>query len=245
MSAPVTIVVMAKAPRPGAAKTRLEPVLGADGVAALQAALIRHTVRVVAQVAPTVVAFAPAAAEAELRRLTGGAVALFPQPEGDLGTRMAAVVAEVHQSLGGGVVVIATDVPTLPVDVLRDAVHLVGGGRTVLGPAVDGGYYLIGLPRPHPWAFAIDPHLWGGHGVLAATLASLRTGGVVPHLLPTLRDLDTPDDAAALLGDPRMPESVAQVLVGCRRAAATHSDDHAAPGVQRGDNRHLRGNTSV
>ena len=82
----------------------------------------------------------------------------------------------------------------------------------VLGPALDGGYYLIGLRRPQPSVFALDPGRWGGDQVRTDTLARLRAAGLRAHLLAVLCDLDTPDDAAALLADPGLPPVVAARL---------------------------------
>lgn len=218
MSGP-TVAVMAKAPQAGTVKTRLEPMLGATGCAALQSALIRHTVGLAVAMAPTVLAFSPAGAAGELCRLAGPGVPLIIQVDGDLGRRMAAVVSTVAAERPGGVVLIGTDAPTLPAATLAEATALVRGGRAVLGPALDGGYYLLGLPGPVPAAFALEPGLWGGPRVLAATLAALDAAGHPPALLPALRDLDTPADAAALLADPALPPSVASVLLERRRAA--------------------------
>jgi rSAM/selenodomain-associated transferase 1 len=207
------VAVMAKAPRPGLAKTRLAPLLGPDGAAALQAALITHTVTLAAAVAPTFVAVDPPDAAAEVRPLLPAGVPMFGQTGGDLGTRMAAAVAQVAARTGSAVLVVGTDVPTLPAATLRRAAGLLADGAdAVLGPSLDGGYYLIGLPGPDPAPFALDPALWGGQHVLAATLEALAAAGREPVLLDPLRDLDTPDDARALLVDGALPDRVADLL---------------------------------
>jgi rSAM/selenodomain-associated transferase 1 len=213
------VVVMAKAPRPGLAKTRLAPLLGADGAAALQAALIRHTVALAGSVASTYVALEPPDAVAEVTPLLPAGVPVFSQVGGDLGTRMAAAVAHVAARTGGPVLVVGTDVPTLPAATLRTAAALLAGGAdAVLGPALDGGYYLIGMPAPNPAAFAIDPGLWGGHQVLAATMSALAGAGRAPALLEPLPDLDTPADARALLAAPGLPAPIARLLRGLEAA---------------------------
>ena len=210
---PPAVVVMAKAPRPGLAKTRLHPLLGADGAAALQAALIAHTVTLAAAVAPTFVAVDPPDAQAEVLPLLPAGVPLFGQAPGDLGTRMAAAVLHVAARTGGPVLVVGTDVPTMPAATLRTAADLLtAGADAVLGPALDGGYYLIGLPVPDPAAFALEPGLWGGHQVLAATQAALARAGRTPVLLEPLPDLDTPADAWALLAAPGLPGPIAHLL---------------------------------
>lgn len=209
------VVVMAKAPRPGLAKTRLAPLLGPDGAAALQAALLTHTAALAASVLPTYVAVDPPDAAAEVTPLLPAGVPVFGQTGADLGTRMAAAVTQVAARTGGPVLVVGTDVPTLPAATLRTAPDLLADGAdAVLGPALDGGYYLIGLHAHDPAAFAIDPGLWGGNQVLAATLTALADAGRTPVLLEPLPDLDTPADARALLAAPGLPAPIARLLRG-------------------------------
>jgi len=212
------VVVMAKAPRPGRAKTRLHPLLGPAGCDALQAALIEHTAALAAGVAPTFLAVDPPGAEEEVRPLVPPGVELFGQVPGNLGARMTSAVEHVAAHTGTPVLVLGTDVPTLGADVLRRAAGLLADGAdAVVGPALDGGYYLLGLPTPDPAAFALDPALWGGSQVLAATLTALVRAGRRPVLLDPLPDLDTPADARALLTAPGLPEQIARLL---RRDAA-------------------------
>lgn len=210
---PAAVLIMAKAPRPGLVKTRLHPLLGPHGAAALQAVLIRHTATLAGAAAATFLAYDPPDAAPQMRRLVPASVTLFPQRGGNLGERMAAAAAHVNTATGGPVLVLGTDAPTLTEGILRHAGDLLGGEvDAVLGPALDGGYYLIGLARPTPAAFAIDPGLWSGNRVLAATLAALAGAGRRTRLLETLRDLDTPDDAAALRADPAVPATITTLL---------------------------------
>lgn len=234
------VLIMAKAPRPGMVKTRLHSLLGPDGCAVLQARLIRQVSAVAATVGEVPVlpatgdaAAAPAAsagevtvfaavdppdAAAELAGLVPDTTRLLGQRGTGLGERLTAATGDV---LGAGhrpVVVIGTDVPTLTPGRLAAAFGALAAGHDVVfGPALDGGYYLAGLSRPLPGLFALDPALWGGGTVLAASLAAARRLGLRAGLLPALRDLDTPADAQVLLGDPLLPEAVAEVL---RRQAA-------------------------
>lgn len=218
---PAAVLIMAKAPRPGLVKTRLHPLLGPQGAAALQAGLIRHTCSLACATVATFVAYDPPDAAAEMGRLVPSQVRLFPQRGAHLGERMAAAAAYVGAATGGPVLVLGTDAPTLTEAALRRAGDLLGEQvDAVLGPALDGGYYLIGLARPTPAAFAIDPGLWSGHRVLAATLTALAGAGRRTRLLEELRDLDTPADAAALLADPAVPAAIAALLRGAAGGAA-------------------------
>ncbi|MDJ0346586.1 TIGR04282 family arsenosugar biosynthesis glycosyltransferase [Streptomyces sp. H10-C2] len=215
MSTPeAAVLVMAKAPRPGEVKTRLHPLLGPTGCAALQAALITHTVDLTTHHdLRTYLAFDPPDARDGLRALVPAEVRLLPQRGHHLGQRLAAAVDDVFAKHAGPLLVVGTDAPTLTGDLLTAALGaLASGSDAVLGLALDGGYYLIGMNRPHTRLFALDPDLWSGNHVLAATLDLAHRQRLRTHLLPVLRDLDTPQDAAALLTDPLLPTSVADLL---------------------------------
>lgn len=224
MTGEPTVLVMAKAPRPGAVKTRLHPLLGPDGCARLQAVLLRHTVATaLATGSRVVVAFDPPDARTEIRALIEGlgAIELIPQCGEHLGERMSAAAEDVLEG-GGRLVVIGTDAPTLSVGLLERALTaLDSGSSAVIGPALDGGYYLLGLNWPAPDAFAIDPALWSGERVAAATMARLRRLPGRVAQLPTLRDLDTPEDAAALISDPLLPPAIARGLYPAHTSAVT------------------------
>jgi uncharacterized protein len=227
------VLIMTKAPRPGTVKTRLHPLLGPDGCAGLAELLIRHTVTVATEAArmsagmATVFAAAdPPDALTDVGGLVPGSVRLLRQRGASLGERLAAATGEVFARGHRPVVVIGTDVPTLTAGRLAQAFGELARGRDVVfGPARDGGYYLVGLSRPAPELFALDPGVWGSDRVLAVSLAAARRAGLDAGLLPTLRDLDTPGDAEALQADPVLPAAIADALQ--RRPAHP-----AAPGQQ-------------
>jgi len=205
------VVVMAKAPRPGLAKTRLAPLIGHARCGSLQAALITLTAAVATSVAPdaTFVAFDPPDAEDEIAGLLPPGAELVPQRGWHLGERLAGAVADVFAAHRGPLVVVGTDIPLLEPRHLHDAfMDLAGGADVVLGPALDGGYYLAGMNQLEPSLFDITPELWGGPGVLAATEARLEADGLRCHLLEELRDLDTPEDAVALAAEPSLPSAL-------------------------------------
>lgn len=211
------VLVMAKAPRPGLAKTRLAPMLGDDRCACLQAALITRAVAVATSVAPgaTFVAFDPPDARGEVAGLVPRGVELVAQLGGHLGERLAAAVTDVYAVHQGLLVVVGTDIPLLAARHLRDAFAALSAGEgVVLGPTYDGGYYLAGMTRPEPSLFDIAPELWGGPDVLAATLARVEADGARCHLLEELRDLDTPEDAVALAAEPTLPSALRPLLSG-------------------------------
>jgi rSAM/selenodomain-associated transferase 1 len=208
-------LVMAKAPRPGEVKTRLEPLLGPDGCAVLQARLLARAASVAARSSPGAAWMAvdpPDAAEL-LGDLAGDGVRLFGQSGGHLGERLSAATTHVFRRHDGPVVVVGTDSPTIRSGHFQAARETLWAGNDVaIGPALDGGYYLIAMVRPLPELFALPPGAWGGERVLGLTLRAARAAGLKVGLIEPARDLDTPDDAAQLLASGELPEEVAELL---------------------------------
>ena len=210
-------IVIAKAPRPGLCKTRLEPLLGADGCARLQTELVRRAGVWAAAVGDPYVAFTPPDAREEMAALLPEGTVLLDQAEGDLGDRLAAATAEVLERSGGPVVLIGVDTPQLdPAVGLQALEDLADGCDVTLGPAEDGGYYLIGMTEPHPEVFALPTEKWGGPEVLQRTLALAHEAGLSIGMLRGERDLDEEGDVRAFLADPLTPPEVADVLRSSR-----------------------------
>lgn len=232
------VLVMAKPPRPGTVKTRLHPspssqlrsntgypILGPERCSVLRAELIRHTVRTTTAAGyATYLAYAPDDAPDAYGMRTSGpnGVHLLRQHGSYLGERLQTAAREVFARRPGPLVILGTDAPTLTDAHLADAFAALDRGRddAVLGPALDGGYYLIGMRAPHLGLFGINPELWGGDRVLDATLAVARASGLSAELLAPLRDLDTPEDAERLRRDPRIPSRIAHLLVSPEAEAA-------------------------
>ena len=211
MSRPAAIVI-AKAPRAGLCKTRLEPLLGPDGCARLQAVLVRRAAAWAAQVGDAFVAFTPDDARDEMAALAPGAT-LLPQVEGDLGDRLAAATGEVLERHGGPVVLVGVDTPQLRAEHAEAALDDLRDGIDVtFGPAADGGYYLVGLNEPRPELFALPTERWGGEEVLALSLAAAHQAGLSLGMLRAERDLDDEHDVRAFLADPFTPPDVREVL---------------------------------
>jgi uncharacterized protein len=206
-------IVIAKAPRPGLCKTRLEPLLGPDGCARLQAALVRRAARWAAAVATPYVVFTPGDARAEMEALVPEGTRLVEQVGGDLGDRLAGATAHVLAEHGGPVVLIGVDTPQLAPEVGRQALEdLRGGCDVTFGPAADGGYYLVGLREPHPEVFALPTEKWGGPEVLELSLAAASQAGLALAMLRSERDLDDEADVRALLADPLAPPDIVALL---------------------------------
>lgn len=208
------VIVIAKAPRPGLCKTRLEPVLGPDGCANLQRALLRRAAAWAAQVGDSYVAFTPADARDEVGALAPHAK-LVEQVEGDLGERLAAATAAVLAEHGGPVVLIGVDTPQLTREHADAALgDLRNGVDVTIGPADDGGYYLIGLREPQPAVFDLPTEEWGGPEVLRLSLEAAAAQGLSLAMLRSERDLDEASDVDAFLADPMTPDDVRAALRG-------------------------------
>lgn len=208
-----SVLVMAKAPRPGTVKTRLHPLLSPLRCAVLQAELIRHTLALVTgRGLRTYLAYAPGEGGESMCDVAPPGVRLMAQRGSGLGQRLTSAVVDAFADGAGPLLVIGTDAPTLTGDHLSAAFTGLEGHDVVLGPALDGGYYLIGMSRPHTRLFGLDAALWSTDQVLAATRVLAAEDALSVELLRPLRDLDTPEDAAALLADPVMPARIAALL---------------------------------
>lgn len=214
------VLVMAKAPVAGRVKTRLEPLFTPEECATLQRTLIERTVRWALDVAPAAacLAYDPPDARAAMAGIVPRGVTLIEQRGAHLGERIASAAAQAHAREDGPLLVVGVDtrLTRAHADAALDALRR--GADVVLGPALDGGYYLAALARPAPELFAIDPASWGGGEVLAQTLAAASAAGLSTATIATERDLDTPEDAEALAGDPEIGGLIA-AAIGRARAA--------------------------
>ncbi|MBM4068544.1 MAG: glycosyltransferase [Planctomycetes bacterium] len=193
-----TLGVFAKEPRPGQVKTRLAAALSPDGAAHVADAFLRDTLRRMAAVrAERFLVFSPTSAAAYFQSLAADCYALAPQGDGDLGQRLQRFVDGRLDSGSRHVVVIGTDSPTLPTAFVDQAFDELDRADVVLGPATDGGYYLIGLRRSSAVIFqGID---WGAAAVLAQTIARLPRECRL-SLLPPWYDIDSETDWEMLRG---------------------------------------------
>jgi uncharacterized protein len=193
------LIVMAKAPVPGFAKTRLIPALGADGAAQLAARLLEHTLREARAAAFDVItlACAPNITHAAFTaQQQQGGVALVAQGEGDLGARMQRQFERAFEQGAARVIVIGTDAPALDAALLRRAADALADSDAVFVPAADGGYALIGLRRVLPALFNDMP--WSTSAVMATTRERLLQAAMQHTELPLVHDIDEPADLAHL-----------------------------------------------
>jgi rSAM/selenodomain-associated transferase 1 len=189
--------MFAKLWQPGQVKTRLAATLGPARAAAVQRLFLLTLAARFAGVADErVLVFAPASAEPAFRAVVAGAWRLAPQAEGDLGARMRRFFDD-NLARAQRVVLIGSDSPDLPAEHLKEAFGSLESRDVVLGPAADGGYYLVGAARRVPPIF--DDIAWSTPEVWAQTMARLQADGTSWHKLPPWYDVDTQEGLAALL----------------------------------------------
>jgi rSAM/selenodomain-associated transferase 1 len=191
--------MFAKAPVPGQVKTRLCPPLTPDEAASLHGSIVLDMLeRSRGAAMDRFVACAPSPDHVFFKILEERhGVRLLAQTGDDLGARMTRAMADVFALGYRKVLVIGTDLPTLPASAFGEAAKLLASHDLVLGPAFDGGYYLIGLGKPAPGLFAGIP--WSTDQVLPLTQRHAAAAGLATALLPVRRDIDTVEDLAALI----------------------------------------------
>jgi rSAM/selenodomain-associated transferase 1 len=191
-----SIAILAKAPIPGFANTRLIPAIGAHAAAVLQERLTERAVAtaLAAGIGPVILNCAPDAThDTFLKMVARMKITLRPQPQGDLGARMLAAAS----ASAGPVLLIGTDCPALTEVHLRSAATALHEGTdVVLIPAEDGGYVLLGMRKPQPALFSNIA--WGADTVLAETRARIIEHRLMLLERPPLWDVDTEADLARL-----------------------------------------------
>lgn len=194
------VIVFARAPQPGVVKTRLVPLLGPEGAAALHARMVKHALATARKAALGKVELHCAPhCEDDFLRFCGNRyrAELRAQGHGDLGARLRAA-AGAALAVHARVLLIGSDCPALTARHLRQANQaLLGEADAVLAPAEDGGYVLIGLARFDSRLF--EGISWGDSTVLEETRSQLRALGWRWEELETLWDVDRPEDYRRLL----------------------------------------------
>lgn len=190
------LIVMLKYPEPGKAKTRLIPAVGAIRAAEIQHRMALRTLASAKEFGQSSgddveIRFTGATVEA-MAMLYGSGMRYRDQRHGDLGQRLKLAVADGFRGGAQTVIVVGTDCPALTVAHLREAREALTKDDVVLGPAFDGGYYLIGLRQPQFILF--EGIAWSTDAVCDQTLDAASRAGLSVCLLEKLPDVDRPDD---------------------------------------------------
>ena len=193
------LILMGKAPLTGTVKTRLCPPLSGREAAALYACLLEDVAEEAGRIRGVrrLLFYTPPESGNRFRSETFAAFRLRPQSGTGLGERMESAMDEAFACGARKVVVIGSDCPALSADRIRGAFReLSNAAGVVFGPAVDGGYYLLGAGAPVPFLFRDIE--WGGPAVLGDSVMRCRDAGIPYALLPPESDVDTAEDLASL-----------------------------------------------
>ncbi|NEQ41189.1 MAG: glycosyltransferase [Okeania sp. SIO3I5] len=190
------LIIFTRYPEPGKTKTRLIPALGAEGAASLQFQMTETTITKAQKLSNMMSLLVEV-------RFAGGNLQLMKnwlgidlkyqeQGTGDLGERIIRAFESAFERGMKSVVVIGTDCPSLTTEIMLEAFAKLTESDVIIGPATDGGYYLIGLKKIIPELFqGIN---WGTSEVLSKTVATAQNLNLVIDYLPELSDIDRPED---------------------------------------------------
>jgi rSAM/selenodomain-associated transferase 1 len=186
------LLVFTRYPEPGRVKTRLIPAVGKEGACNLHRKMVEHTIKSLHCFGEKMEIRFDGGEERLMRQWLGEGFLYRAQGDGDLGNRLECTFAEVFLQGERKVIAVGTDCPGLSEDYVRQATYLLNKVDLVLGPAVDGGYYLIGMRVLHRNLFKNIS--WGSNKVLQQTLLAAEKLQLTTALLDELVDVDRPED---------------------------------------------------
>ena len=208
------VVVFGREPAAGEVKTRLAAGIGGPAAARVYAVTLENTLEAAVDSGARVVLSLAAPPSGEWAR--GIECSIEVQGTGDLGDRMADAFERRFSEGEERVIIIGSDCPLIMPEHFQAAVDVLADRDVVLGPAIDGGYWLVGQRHPGVDLFSDIP--WSSHDTLGATRRRLAAIGAAWTELEELGDVDTREDLIAALDDPRLPEDLCHRL----RHAANH-----------------------
>jgi uncharacterized protein len=197
------LVIMAKAPRPGAVKTRLTPKFSAEAVTAIYRCLLDDTLALAQSLGDVEVAImSPGSDVDELAQLAGNRASVVAQKGEGLAAGLTSVFAHFAEDRQRRMIAFNSDSPHLPRSVLEDAFETLAAHDVVVGPTHDGGYYLVGAKASHPALFANDG--MGSSSALERLLSRARTLGLSVGFAAPFYDIDVADDLTRLAEELRL-----------------------------------------
>jgi uncharacterized protein len=197
------LIIFLKAPRPGTVKTRLAEALGYDGACAAYEHMVRRLMENLRALSGVELRHTPDDGRADIAVWVREGWQTRPQGPGALGERLIRAFDEQFRSGPKRVVVIGSDCPSVTVEDIRRAWASLETHDLVLGPARDGGYWLIGLREEHPELF--QGIAWSTETVLSQTVKQARAAGLQIDLLDERGDIDTAEDWARFINEGKPP----------------------------------------
>jgi rSAM/selenodomain-associated transferase 1 len=198
------LIIFTRYPEPGKTKTRLIPALGSEGAADLQRQMTETTLsvsrRFMVENDTSLEVRYEGGDPSLMQDWLGRDLAFCRQGSGDLGEKMIRAFDEAFAVGSSRVMIIGSDCPDLSPEILAAGFAALADHDLVLGPASDGGYYLIGLSAPCTPLFRGCP--WGTEQLLTETMAAAEREAITFHLLEELKDVDRPEDLVDLGGHP-------------------------------------------
>jgi len=207
-----------KYPEKGKVKSRLSQSLDEDRVARLYRAFIEDLLESLSGGDYRFrIAYHPRERKDDFRKEFGNTFSYMPQTGTDLGKKMHNAFKQCFSEGFHCVVIIGSDSPDLPQQIIKEAFQALEKRDAVIGPACDGGYYLIGFRRESFTPEAFDGIAWGTDSVCGTTVKILRSAGMHIHVLPAWRDIDRPEDIVALINDSEKTGFAGSKTIACLR----------------------------
>lgn len=195
------VLLFARYPEKGRVKTRLETHLDQDKILCLYRHFVEDILATLQRSGyPLTICYLPSEKGGQMKAWLGGAFAYLSQTGEDLGKRMGNAFVQTFTATPSPVdqvILIGSDLPDLDSGILDQAFDSLSQNDVVIGPAVDGGYYLIGFNRHTFFKDAFAGISWGTGQVFTETLTKIEGAGLKVHILPQWRDIDTYDDLKA------------------------------------------------
>lgn len=205
------LIIFVKAPRPGHVKTRMAKTIGDAASVSAYRTLVKVLINRLRKLSEIELRFSPDDAYSEIQPWLSADWSAHPQGDGDLGQRLELAITTAFDSGHEKVVIIGSDCPFVSEGDIRSAWAALSDHDLVLGPATDGGYWLIGLRQPASSLFKqID---WSTSSVFQTTLQRARNAGLSIKVLRELSDVDTESDWKQFLTATKMSEDTR--MVGC------------------------------
>ncbi len=200
MTADRCVILFVKFPEKGKVKSRLSRDMDWDFVLRLYECMVEDTIEVLKRArAPFVICFDPPGALDLMRSWLGPEFSFSPQTGNDLGARMEQAFVQAFSGGADRALLIGSDIPGLRSEVIAEAFESLASHDAVIGPARDGGYYLIGFQKKGFEASIFHDMMWSTPSVCSETMVRLRGRNRTVHVLPRCSDVDTKEDLKTFL----------------------------------------------